>query len=122
MISKEAQKFKKKLCESYVPIKDWKNIDYEKMRESSRAIALSVGPIPEGASWEKSEINGIGVERIFADESSKKIIMHIHGGSMVKGDSSLGRFMLSNLALLTNKEHCECRLSIKSGVCTACCC
>lgn len=103
MISRKAQEIIQTLKKNYEPIMDFQNLQVEERRELfNQSIVLE--PLPEGIHHETGTVNGVPVEKISLSGSTDKIIMHIHGGGMIIGDSSSSRFMLAHVADLTKRN------------------
>ena len=102
MISKEAKQLIGQLKAVYVPVVDWKNMDWEELRKGAAALVPD-GPYPAGVRWEEDVINGVSVERTIVAGASEKLIYHIHGGGMCMGEARYDRFMLSHVGSLSGR-------------------
>lgn len=103
MISQKTIELEKILKETFVPILDWKNTDWDLARKEFE-IPLADLPLPEGVTVSRDTLGGIEVERIKIPNDSGKVLFHIHGGGMTLGSCSSGRFMLSHVGVLSGRN------------------
>lgn len=103
MISQKTLEFEKNLKASFVPVLDWKNMDWNLAREKFN-LQLKDLPIPENVIVTSDVLGGIEVERIKVPNDTGKVIFHIHGGGMTMGNCSSGRFMLSHIGVLCGRN------------------
>lgn len=103
MISAKVEEMKKMLRNNYVAEPDWTQMNFSQMRQMHNQ-SVTLGPLPKGVIVDQIAIHKVPVERITIPDSSKKKIMHIHGGGMTMGNASSDRFMLSHIGALTKRN------------------
>lgn len=103
MISEKTQEFKNTLKSVFIPYPDWKNMDWSEARRLFFETVV-YEPLPEGTVVSQEYLGGVKTERISTNPDADKVIFHIHGGGMVLGDCTSGRFMLSHVSKYTGRN------------------